>query len=204
MAAMWNVGGQLVGDAARRAAQPGQPRQLLIRQRARHLRADLRETGGVIDPGLQLLRQAAHEVGDVRQLAAAKHLRVARQDLFHQARPRARHAQDEHRQLARIAEGGGPAEELRGGDGDERVDQAAVIVAVELAAALPEDLVLQVVGSLSLISALTVLGWEPAGQTVALNGVGGNLVPSPDCTIKEVPELAGEGAVATVEKAKFL
>lgn len=54
------------------------------------------------------------------------------------------------------------------------------------------------------ISAFVGKGNAPSGQTVALNGVAGNLVPCPLCTVRLVPLAAGLGAVATVEYAKFL
>lgn len=54
------------------------------------------------------------------------------------------------------------------------------------------------------ISAFDVVGCELAGHTVALKGVAGNFDPSPDATTSDVPDEAGDGAVATVEYAKFL
>src|SRR2546426_2553414 len=54
------------------------------------------------------------------------------------------------------------------------------------------------------ISALVVNGWSPTGHTVTLNGGVGNFVPSPVWTTNDVPVSAGDGAVATVEYAKFL
>ena len=50
-----------------------------------------------------------------------------------------------------------------------------------------------------IISEFAVVGWAPAGQTVALKGTAGNLLPSPEATTNEVPVSAGDGAVATVE-----
>ena len=47
------------------------------------------------------------------KLARAEAVRVARQDLFDQAGPRARHTHDEHRPRARVPATGGPGEELR-------------------------------------------------------------------------------------------
>jgi hypothetical protein len=49
------------------------------------------------------------------------------------------------------------------------------------------------------ISALNEVGWAFDGQTVALKGGVGNKVPWPDATTKEVPDTAGDGAVAIVE-----
>jgi hypothetical protein len=37
-----------------------------------------------------------------------------------------------------------------------------------------------------------------------LNGAVGNLAPSPAATTSDVPDVAGDGAVATVLTAKFL
>ena len=54
------------------------------------------------------------------------------------------------------------------------------------------------------ISAFAVVGCTPVGQIVALNGTAGNFVPSPAVTTRDVPLVAGEGAVATSEYAKFL
>jgi hypothetical protein len=54
------------------------------------------------------------------------------------------------------------------------------------------------------ISVLAGEGTEPAGQIVALNGGVGNRDPCPAVTTREVPEVAGDGAVATVEMARFL
>lgn len=54
------------------------------------------------------------------------------------------------------------------------------------------------------ISAFVESGCDPVGHTTALNGTEGNFVPSPDATVSDVPEVAGDGAVATVEYAKFL
>jgi ribosomal protein L18E len=51
----------------------------------------------------------------------------------------------------------------------------------------------------SAISAFVVVGWLPDGQMVTLNGAAGNFAPSAAATISDVPELAGDGAVATVE-----
>jgi hypothetical protein len=53
------------------------------------------------------------------------------------------------------------------------------------------------------ISALAAVGGVLGGQTVALNGVAGNKVPVPAATTKDVPLVVGEGAVATVDCAKF-
>lgn len=53
------------------------------------------------------------------------------------------------------------------------------------------------------ISALVVRGCVLIGQTVALNGVAGKRVPWPPVTIRDVPELAGLGAVATRLYAKL-
>lgn len=49
------------------------------------------------------------------------------------------------------------------------------------------------------ISELLVVGLAPVGQTVQLNGGVGKVVPVPAETIKLVPLVAGDGAVATVE-----
>jgi hypothetical protein len=54
------------------------------------------------------------------------------------------------------------------------------------------------------ISALVESGCAPAGQIVALKGTAGKRAPSPEATTSDVPEVAGDGAVATVEYAKFL
>lgn len=54
------------------------------------------------------------------------------------------------------------------------------------------------------ISAFVVDGSSPAGQIVALNGTAGNNDPCPAVTTRDVPDDAGEGAVATVPTAKFL
>ena len=54
------------------------------------------------------------------------------------------------------------------------------------------------------ISALVIKGSVFAGHTVAENGGVGNIAPSPLATIKNVPLVAGTGAVATVEYARFL
>jgi hypothetical protein len=54
------------------------------------------------------------------------------------------------------------------------------------------------------ISAFAAVGCVLVGQTVALNGAAGNLDPSPGATVNDVPEFAGDGAVATVEYARFL
>jgi hypothetical protein len=48
------------------------------------------------------------------------------------------------------------------------------------------------------------VGSVSTGHTVALNGASGNLVPCPEATTRAVPDAAGDGAVATVEYAKFL
>lgn len=48
------------------------------------------------------------------------------------------------------------------------------------------------------ISALLDKGLTPVGQIVALKGGVGNLAPSPEATTSDVPDVAGEGAVATV------
>lgn len=53
-------------------------------------------------------------------------------------------------------------------------------------------------------SAFADVGCALAGHTVALNGAAGNLAPSPAATTSDVPDDAGDGAVATVEYAKFL
>jgi hypothetical protein len=52
-------------------------------------------------------------------------------------------------------------------------------------------------------SAFVVVGCTLAGQTTALNGATGNFAPSPGATINEVPDVAGTGAVAMTEYAKF-
>ncbi len=49
------------------------------------------------------------------------------------------------------------------------------------------------------ISALKDVGCTPVGQIVALKGGVGKRVPVPAATTKEVPLVAGEGAVAIVE-----
>src|SRR5262252_7329690 len=54
------------------------------------------------------------------------------------------------------------------------------------------------------ISAFVASGITPMGQTVTLNGGVGNFAPSPAATTSDVPLAAGDGAVATVEYAKFL
>ena len=54
------------------------------------------------------------------------------------------------------------------------------------------------------ISAFVEFDCTPVGHTVALNGGVGNLVPCPAATTSVVPEVAGDGAVATEDKAKFL
>jgi hypothetical protein len=54
------------------------------------------------------------------------------------------------------------------------------------------------------ISAFAGVGKTDPGHTVALKGTAGNRVPSPAVTTSDVPDAAGEGAVATVETAKFL
>lgn len=54
------------------------------------------------------------------------------------------------------------------------------------------------------ISALVVSGCTPAGQMVALNGTVGKMVPCPAVTTSDVPDVAGEGAVATWLYEKFL
>src|SRR5215831_1240722 len=53
------------------------------------------------------------------------------------------------------------------------------------------------------ISALAVVGVAPVAQTVALKGGNGNSAPCPEPTVKLVPDVAGEGAVATAPIAKF-
>jgi hypothetical protein len=53
-------------------------------------------------------------------------------------------------------------------------------------------------------SALDAIGMTPAGHTVALNGVAGQSAPPPTASVSDVPLAAGEGAVKTVEYAKFL
>ena len=53
------------------------------------------------------------------------------------------------------------------------------------------------------ISAFEAVGSELAGYKTALNGTDGNLLPSPLVTCNEVPDVAGEGAVATRLAAKF-
>jgi len=50
----------------------------------------------------------------------------------------------------------------------------------------------------STISALEDDGCDPVGKMVALNGGVPNRDPWPDVTVSDVPEDAGEGAVATV------
>lgn len=52
-------------------------------------------------------------------------------------------------------------------------------------------------------SAFKVDGAVFAGHNTTLNGAAGNFEPSPDATVNEVPDVAGDGAVATVENAKF-
>jgi hypothetical protein len=49
------------------------------------------------------------------------------------------------------------------------------------------------------ISALVASGCAPAGQIVALKGAVGKRVPSPAATTSDVPDAAGDGAVAIVE-----
>jgi hypothetical protein len=44
---------------------------------------------------------------------------------------------------------------------------------------------------------------EPEGYSTALNGGVGKLAPVPAATTKLVPEVAGDGAVATVDTEKF-
>jgi hypothetical protein len=53
------------------------------------------------------------------------------------------------------------------------------------------------------ISAFDGSGRAVAGHTVALNGAAGNREPSPDATTNDVPDEAGDGAVATELIAKF-
>jgi hypothetical protein len=53
------------------------------------------------------------------------------------------------------------------------------------------------------ISLFAGVGSVAAGQMVALNGTAGNLVPWPAVTTREVPEVAGDGAVATRLTAKL-
>jgi hypothetical protein len=50
----------------------------------------------------------------------------------------------------------------------------------------------------STISELDASGCDPVGQIVAYNGGVPNRDPWPDATVSDVPEDAGEGAVATV------
>lgn len=54
------------------------------------------------------------------------------------------------------------------------------------------------------ISAFAAVGAVPAGQMTALKGTAGNSAPPAAVTTREVPVVAGEGAVATSETAKFL
>ena len=54
------------------------------------------------------------------------------------------------------------------------------------------------------ISALAGVGRASTGQTDALKGGAGKRVPWPLATTSDVPELAGEGAVATVDTAKLV
>src|SRR4029078_5725405 len=54
------------------------------------------------------------------------------------------------------------------------------------------------------ISAFDGSGYPaPDGNTVAWNGGAGNLPPCPDPTTSDAPEVAGDGAVATVEIARL-
>jgi hypothetical protein len=48
------------------------------------------------------------------------------------------------------------------------------------------------------ISAFAAVGDDADGHRVALNGTAGAEAPSPDWTTSDVPEVAGDGAVATV------
>jgi hypothetical protein len=50
-----------------------------------------------------------------------------------------------------------------------------------------------------MISALDARGLVAVGQTVQLNGGSGKRSPCPLATTNEVPLVAGDGAVATVE-----
>jgi hypothetical protein len=52
-----------------------------------------------------------------------------------------------------------------------------------------------------MISALAFVGDADAGQTVQLKGAAGNVAA--DATSKDVPVVAGDGATATVEYARF-
>ena len=55
------------------------------------------------------------------------------------------------------------------------------------------------------ISAFVLNGRTLGGQTVQLKGVGeGKNAPCPVATVNVVPDGAGNGAIATVEYAKFL
>ena len=54
------------------------------------------------------------------------------------------------------------------------------------------------------ISALRAVGIDLAGHTTQLNGGAGNLAPAPVATTIVVPDVDGDGAVATVLAAKFL
>lgn len=71
----------------------------------------------------------------------------------------------------------------------EDPDCARVIVSVSFAIAVT-----------STISALEDEGCEPAGKMMALNGGVPNRDPWPAVTASDVPEDAGDGAVATVLK----
>src|ERR1035437_8222979 len=53
------------------------------------------------------------------------------------------------------------------------------------------------------ISALAHVGDTPGGHTVAENGVAGKLAPSPEWTVSDVPEVAGERGMATVVRVKL-
>lgn len=79
-----------------------------------------------------------------------------------------------------------------------------IVLAIEFSWALSIVKVSVAIAVTLIISAFVVIGFAPAIQTVALKGGVGNKAPSPAATTKEVPEVAGEGAVATVETAKFL
>src|SRR5919106_3741648 len=81
--------------------------------------------------GTQTGRQRAHQLPHVIELTGPLDLRMAREDLLHQARTRARHAEDEDRNVRGVAEPAASGEEALIKRSDQSIDKIHMALGVE-------------------------------------------------------------------------
>ena len=109
---MDKIARHLVGHPQRVSAGTLEMVEIAFGQGLRQRPVDYCHALRIAQVGVQTLRECSHDVRYMEQFTGTKRPWVAGDDLLHQGRARARHANDEHRQIRRISDVRAPFEKI--------------------------------------------------------------------------------------------